>query len=107
MIKKLTIILAVILTARLGKIQYNNHIETWYDLNMSKVIANVQAAGIPYEYHIREDGVKMLGDWVIVASHPSVPKYSFIETSLGTGIVLDRHEMADKNLYDIATDWKE
>ena len=101
------VIFAVILTAALGRIQFGNHTETWYDLPMDKVIANAQAAGIPCEYSVREDGVKCFGEWVIVASHPSIPRYSLIETSLGTGIVLDRHTCQDAELIDIATDWKE
>ena len=101
------IILAVILTAALGRIQFGNHTETWYDLPMDRVVRQAQQLGIPCEYHVREDGVKMFGEWVIVASHPSVTRYTFVETSLGTGIVLDRHEMPDEDLYDIATDWKE
>ena len=106
-IRGITTLLTIILTAALGRIQCGNHTETWYDLPMDKVVANAQAAGIPCEYSVREDGVKCFGEWVIVASHPSVTRYSFVETSLGTGIVLDRHEMADKDLYDIATTWKE
>lgn len=101
------VILAVILTASLGRITFNGHTETWYDLDMSKVVANAQAAGIPCEYSVSEDGVKCYGPWVIVASHPSVTRYTFVETSLGPGIVLDRHTMPDKDLYDIATAWKE
>lgn len=101
------ILLTIILTASLGRISYNGHTETWYDLPMDRVVANAQAAGIPCEYSVREDGVKCFGEWVIVASHPSVPRYSFVDTSLGLGIILDRHETPDKNLYDIATDWKE
>ena len=101
------VILAVILTAALGRIQYGNHTETWYDLPMDKVVSNAQAAGIACKYTVREDGVKMFGPWVIVASHPSVTRYSFVETSLGTGIVLDRHTCQDAELIDIATDWKE
>ena len=102
------ILYAAVLTASLGRIHNadTNMTETWYDLDMSKVVANAQAAGIPCEYSVREDGVKMFGPWVIVASHPSVTKYSFVETSLGTGIILDRHEMDDRDLYDIATTWK-
>ena len=100
-------LLTIILTASLGRIQYGNHTETWYDLDMSKVVANAQAAGIPCEYSVREDGVKCFGEWVIVAAHPSIPRYSLVETSLGTGIVLDRHTCQDAELIDIATDWKE
>lgn len=103
------ILYAAVLTASLGRIHNaeTNMAETWYDLDMSKVVANAQTAGISCEYSVREDGVKCFGEWVIVASHPSIPRYSLVETSLGTGIVLDRHEMDDRNLYDIATDWKE
>lgn len=100
-------LLAIVLTAALGRIQHNGHTETWYDLSMNKVIQNTRDAGIIADYWVRPDGTKMYGEWVIVASHPSVPRFSFIETSLGTGIVLDRHSVPDVNLYDIATDWKE
>jgi len=98
---------AVVLTAKLGTIQYDGHKETWYNLNMKKVVARTdKAIGMSDLYWIRDDGVKMYGDWVIVAAHPSVTRYSFVETSLGTGIVLDRHTAGDPNLYDIATDWR-
>lgn len=100
-------LLAIVLTATLGRIQSGDHIETWYDLPMGKVVANAQAAGIPCEYWVRADGCKMFGEWIIVASHPSITRYSIVETSLGPGIVLDRHTAGDVNLYDIATDWKE
>lgn len=96
----------LILTATLGRISYSGHTETWYDLPMSNVVANAQEV-IPCEYWIRDDGVKMFGQWVIVASHPSVTRYSLVDTSLGQGIVLDRHTAGDTELYDIATDWKE
>ncbi|MBQ1295606.1 MAG: hypothetical protein IIY21_16290 [Clostridiales bacterium] len=107
-IRGITTLLTIILTASLGRITFNGHTETWYDLPMDRVIQEADAMiGVSDMYYIREDGVKMYGPWVIVASHPSVPRYSFVDTSLGLGIVLDRHEMPDKNLYDIATDWKE
>lgn len=98
---------AVILTAALGRIRNGNITETWYDLPMDRVIAKTDSdLGVSGMYNIREDGVKCYGPWVIVASHPTVPRYSFVETSLGQGIVLDRHVMSDKDLYDIATDWR-
>lgn len=106
-IRGITTLFTIILTASLGRIHFSNHTETWYDLPMDKVVANAQAAGIPCEYSVRADGVKLFGEWVIVASHPSIPRYSFVETSLGTGIVLDRHTCPDTDLIDIATDWKE
>ena len=100
------ILLAIILTAALGRIQFGTHTETWYDLPMQKVVANAQEV-IPCEYWVRDDGVKMFGQWVIVASHPSVTRYTLVDTSLGQGIVLDRHTAGQEDLYDIATDWKE
>ena len=106
--KRVAILLAVILTAKLGRIEYMGHTETWYDLNMNKVVENTDnALGLSDMYWVRDDGVKCYAQWVIVASHPSVARYSIVDTSLGPGIVLDRHEMPDKNLYDIATTWKE
>ena len=93
------------MTARIGKLNYQGHIETYYNLNMERVVQNAKDAGIPCDYWVDENGVKHFGPWVIVASHPSVTRYSFVETSLGTGIVLDRHTVSDPNLYDIATTW--
>ena len=100
-----TTLIAVVLTASLGKIQYNGHTETWYDLPMENVIQRSQAMGIPAEYWVRDDGVKMFGQWVIVAAHPSKIRYSMVDTSLGEGIILDTHEMNDTELIDIATTW--
>jgi len=101
----ITNLIALILTAGLGRITYGNHVETWYDLPMNKVIQRSQDAGIPCEYWIDERGVKMFGQWVIVAAHPSKTRYTFVDTSLGQGIILDTHEMNDTELYDIATTW--
>lgn len=82
--------------------------ETYYNLNMSGVISNAQAQGIQGEYWVREDGVKMYGDYVIVAANLDThPRGSTVETSLGTGIVLDTGGFAasDPNQVDIAVDW--
>ena len=73
---------------------------------MDKCVKRAQEVGIPCEYWERDDGVKMFGQWVIVAAHPKVTRYSLVETSLGQGIVLDRHTAEDTELYDIATVWK-
>lgn len=106
LIRGLTTLLAVVLTAKLGTIQYGDHKETWYDLPMDKVIERTDAAiGMTDLYWVREDGVKMYCAWVIVAAHPSVTRYSFVETSLGQGVVLDTHTSNDPKLYDIATTW--
>ena len=96
---------AVILTAKLGTVQFEGHKETWYNLNMRKVVQRAKDMGIPAEYHVREDGVKMFGPWVIVAAHPSKIRYSIVQTSLGEGIILDTHTAKDTELIDIATVW--
>ena len=102
----LSMILAVILTAKLGTIQYKGHKETWYNLNMNKVVERADSAiGLDNMYWVRDDGCKMYGPWVIVAAHPSKTRYTFVETSRGTGIILDTHTVADKELIDIATTW--
>lgn len=105
--KRIGILLAVILTARIGAIDYNGHTETWYNLPMNKVVERTDKAfGMTDLYWVRDDGCKMYGPWVILASHPSVTRYTLVETSRGTGIVLDRHTVDDENLYDLAVTWK-
>ena len=97
---------AVILTAKLGTIQFEGHKETWYNLPMKRVIARSDSAtGLSDMYWIREDGVKMYGPWVICAAPPSKIRYSRIQTSLGEGIILDTHTAKDTELIDIATTW--
>lgn len=76
-----------VLTPSKGVNWFNGHKETYYNLDMSRVIANAQAMGIQGTYWVREDGVKMYGNYVIVAAQ--MAKGTIIETSLGTAIVLD------------------
>ena len=99
------LLIAAVLTAGLGKVTYQGHIETWYNLNMTNVVQRAQNMGIPCEQWTRDDGVKMFGPWVIVAAHPSKIRYTRVQTSLGEGIILDTHEMDDTELIDIATEW--
>lgn len=106
--RMLSMMTAVMLTATLGRVTYQNHVETWYDLSMDKVIERTdEALGLSNLYWIRDDGVKMYAQWVIVAAHPSKIRYSIVDTSLGEGIILDTHTCEDPELIDIATDWKE
>jgi len=105
-IRVISTLFAIILTARLGTIQYNGHTEMWYDLPMDRVVQRAKDMGIPAEYNVRSDGVKCFGPWVIVAAHPSKIRYTLVDTSLGPGIILDTHEMPDTELIDIATTWK-
>ena len=75
---------------------------------MSGVIRIMRSMGNTDEYWVRDDGVKMLGDYVIVAANLNVhPRGSLVECSLGTGIVCDTGSFAQSNPYqlDIAVTW--
>lgn len=65
-----------------------------------------------YPYWVRDDGCKMLGDYIICAADYKVYPYgTIIDTSLGKGIVIETGGTVckyDKNYYkdiDIATTW--
>ena len=104
-LRAITMMSALILTAKAGRIAYGDHVETWYNLDMSRVISRAdQAIGLTDLYHVDERGVKMYGPWVIVAAHPSKVRYSRVQTSLGEGIILDTHT-TDPEVYDIAVAW--
>ncbi len=80
--------------------------ETFYDLNMSRVMAaNCGGGG----YSVRADGVKVDKDgYVIVAANLDLyPRCSVVETSLGQGKVYDTGSFASSSpeQFDIATDW--
>lgn len=85
--------------------------ETYYNLPMSGVVSIMRSMGFSeseYPYHVREDGVKMLGNYVMVAADLSLrPRGSLIMTSVGVGIVCDTGSFAYSNhtQLDIATNW--
>lgn len=82
--------------------------ETYYNLDMSGVISIMRGIGNNDNYWVRGDGVKMLGNYVMVAANLNVhPRGSLVETSLGTGIVCDTGSFAYGNAtqLDIATSW--
>lgn len=82
--------------------------ETYYNLPMGGVIKNLQNAGIEGEYWVRDDGVKMYGEYVMIAAdYSSRPIGTLVETSLGMGIVCDTGSFAATNptQVDIATAW--
>ena len=60
-----------------------------------------------YPYWVREDGCKMLGEYIMVGANTyQIPKGTIVNTSLGKGIVADHCVAAQsKNLYDIAVTW--
>lgn len=96
------------LTAQAGAIMGPTGRETYYNLPMDGVISIMRSMGNNDPYWVREDGVKMLGNYVIVAANLNVfPRGSLVECSLGTAIVCDTGGFAAANPYalDIATAW--
>lgn len=82
--------------------------EVYYNLNMTPVIEIAQQRGIPGSFWVREDGVKMYGNYVMVAANYNLHPYgSLLETSLGTAIVLDTGGFAQTmpTLIDVAVRW--
>lgn len=84
--------------------------ETYYDLNMSGVMAiAARQCGVSAYYTVRADGVKVdANGYVLVAANLSrYPRCSVVETSLGPGKVYDTGSFAASNpeQFDIATDW--
>lgn len=82
--------------------------ESYYNLNMQNCVDIMKGNGFDYEYWIRDDGVKMFGPYVMIAANLDIrPKGTLVETSLGTGIVVDTGEFANYDItqIDIAVDW--
>ena len=85
--------------------------ETYYNLPMGGIVRIMRNRGFSeaeYPYWVRQDGVKMLGNYVMCAANLSVhPRGSIVQTSLGLGIVCDTGGFAKHNIYqlDIATAW--
>lgn len=109
--KPIAYYIGVPLTAQRGVCKGPSGKETWYNLPMDKVVNKMRSLGYTesdYPYYIRSDGVKTLGDYVIVAADLDEHKRGdIIETSLGLGIVCDTGEFADTTDIDIdiATNW--
>ena len=94
-----------VLTPEMGVHDYYGITETYYNLPMDGVVEWMHSLGYGGEYWVRGDGVKMLGDYVMVAAdYGWMPKGSIVETSLGTGIVCDTG-LGGWYWYDIATNW--
>lgn len=82
--------------------------ETYYNLPMGGVIRIMRGIGNNDQYWVREDGVKMLGKYVIIAANLNIrPRGSLVPTSLGMGIVCDTGGFARHNptQIDIAVAW--
>ena len=75
---------------------------------MSVCVQNAKNAGAQGDYWVREDGVKMLGEYVMVAADFSIrPLCTIVPTSLGMGIVVDTggFVMNNQMQLDIVVAW--
>lgn len=91
-----------------GRINGPTGSETYYNLDMSGIVARLQRQGYEGEYWIREDGAKMYGSYIMVAACYQLHPYgSIVETSLGYGIVCDTGGFVEWNPtgLDLATNW--
>ncbi|MBR2561502.1 MAG: hypothetical protein IKE31_05060, partial [Eubacterium sp.] len=82
--------------------------ETYYNLPMGGVVQTMRNMGNTDEYWVRDDGVKMLGDYVMVAANLEAhPRGSIVDSSLGEAIVCDTGGFAryNKEQLDIAVAW--
>ena len=85
--------------------------ETYYNLPMGRCIQIMRDMGYSveeYPYWVREDGAKMLGEYVMCAAElGSRPKGTILETSLGMAIVVDTGSFAVSNptMLDMCVDW--
>ena len=98
-------------TASGGVYQGPSGLEKWYNKPMDGVVDIMRHLGfneVQYPYWVRDDGCKMLGDYIILAANLEVrPRGTILETSRGTGIVCDCCVAADADvtLVDVAVDW--
>ncbi len=96
------------LDANIGRVNGPSGEETYYNLNMNGCVKRMRSLGYDYEYWIRDDGVKMFGDYVMVAADFKIrPLGTILETSLGTGIVVDTGDFIYDNSaqLDVAVNW--
>lgn len=96
------------LSKRAGVIYGPSGKESYYNLRMSRIVKNMLARGYKGKYWVRADGVKMFGDYVMVAANLRIrPFGTHVKTSRGMGIVVDTGTFAyyNKRQLDIAVTW--
>jgi hypothetical protein len=100
-----------VLSPQAGVVQGPSGKETYYNLDMSGVVSLMRQMGYDeanYPYWVRNDGCKMLGNYIMVAADLNLrPRGSVIECSLGTALVCDTGGFAAADPYqlDIAVTW--
>lgn len=96
------------LTRSAGTITGPSGKETYYNLPMQGVVSIMRGIGNNDTYWVRSDGVKMLGNYVMVAADLSIrPRGSHVPTSLGMGVVCDTGTFiySNRTQLDIAVAW--
>lgn len=99
------------ITAERGGYMGESGRETYYNLRMDNCVAYMRELGYSeeeYPYWIRDDGAKMLGNYVMCAANWKIrPRGTIIPTSLGDAIVVDTGEFVKDypNGVDLAVDW--
>ena len=91
-----------------GRVSGPSGQETYYNLDMDKCVQIMRDKGYNYDYWVRSDGVKMYGNYVMVAADLSTrPKGTIVETTLGDGIVVDTGTFVETNpsQLDVAVAW--
>ena len=99
------------LTKSSGVFQGPSGKETYYNLPMGRcieIMRDMDYSVEDYPFWIREDGAKMLGEYVMCAANLNIrPKGTIVETSLGMAIVVDTGSFAASNemQLDMAVNW--
>ena len=96
------------LDSYLGHVDGPTGDETYYNLPMGGVVKIMRKMGNNDEYWVREDGVKMLGKYIMCAADLRVhPRGSIVQTTLGPARVCDTGTFAKTHhqRLDIAVNW--
>lgn len=100
-----------VLNSYVGTVMGPSGKETYYNLPMGGVIDIMRNMGFSeeeYPYWEREDGCKMLGDYIMVAANLDLrPRGSLVDCSLGRALVCDTGGFASSNpeQLDVAVNW--
>lgn len=87
----------------LGRYQTEIGVEHYYYPSFDVIEKVAEYCGFDGSLWVRDDGVVMCGDYVVIAADK--PYGTVLPTSLGKGIVLDTGWFDDVNTLDIATVW--
>ena len=96
------------LNTRAGRVSGPSGNETYYNDDMSYIVSRLKRMGYSGDYWVRSDGVKMFGDYILVAANFDIrPIGTILPTTLGMGIVADTGGFVswDPTGLDIATTW--